>query len=101
MFYEPSKKNHGLFGNPFNSLVIPRPIGWISSIDTKGTVNLAPYSFFNAVCYNPPTVMFSVGKGKSNDGIKDTRRNIEATREFVCNMATWETHEQMNQASAF
>lgn len=59
MFYEPKNQNHGLPKNPFNSLVIPRPIGWISSVDSDGVFNLAPYSFFNAVCYRPPTVMFS------------------------------------------
>ena len=58
MFYEPGKTAHGLSKNPFNSLVIPRPIGWISSIDKDGIVNLAPYSFFNAVSYRPPIVMF-------------------------------------------
>ena len=100
MFYEPVKNNHGLSKNPFNSLVVPRPIGWISSIDTEGIVNLAPYSFFNAVCYRPPTVMFASGPGNGNDGMKDSLRNIEDTGEFVCNLATWETREQMNQTSA-
>jgi len=100
MFYEPVKQDHGLSKNPFNSLIIPRPIGWISSIDNEGVVNLAPYSFFNAVCYRPPTVMFASGTGKGSDGMKDTRRNIEATGEFVCNLATWETRNQMNQTSA-
>ena len=64
MFYEP-KEGHGLSKNPFNSLVIPRPIGWISSLDSDGNVNLAPYSFFNGVSYRPPTVMFSSGQGRS------------------------------------
>jgi flavin reductase (DIM6/NTAB) family NADH-FMN oxidoreductase RutF len=100
MFYEPDKKNHGLARNPFNSLVIPRPIGWISSVDSEGVFNLAPYSFFNAVCYSPPTVMFSAGVGTASDGLKDSLRNIEATGEFVCNLATWETRQQMNQTSA-
>ena len=100
MFYEPVKQDHGLSKNPFNSLIIPRPIGWISSIDNEGVVNLAPYSFFNAVCYSPPTVMFASGTGKGSDGMKDSRRNIEATGEFVCNLATWETRNQMNQTSA-
>ena len=100
MFYEPVKQDHGLSKNPFNSLIIPRPIDWISSIDNEGVVNLAPYSFFNAVCYRPPTVMFASGTGKGSDGMKDTRRNIEATGEFVCNLATWETRNQMNQTSA-
>ena len=100
MFYEPVKQDHGLSKNPFNSLIIPRPIGWISSIDNEGVVNLAPYSFFNAVCYRPPTVMFASGTGKGSDGMKDSRRNIEATGEFVCNLATWKTRNQMNQTSA-
>jgi len=100
MFYEPDKNNHGLARNPFNSLIIPRPIGWISSIDGSGIFNLAPYSFFNAVCYRPPTVMFSAGAGSASDRIKDSARNAETTGEFVCNLATWKTREQMNQSSA-
>ena len=99
MFYEPKKKNHGLPKNPFNSLIIPRPIGWISSADESGIHNLAPYSFFNAVSYSPPTVMFSGGVGSASDGLKDSVRNIEATGEFVCNLATWDTREQMNKSS--
>ncbi|MBT3531236.1 MAG: flavin reductase family protein [Gammaproteobacteria bacterium] len=100
MFYEPSKNDHGLARNPFNSLVVPRPIGWISSRDEAGVLNLAPYSFFNAVCYKPPTVMFSGGVGSAADGMKDSIRNIEATKEFVCNLASWELREQMNASSA-
>ena len=99
MFYEPKKKNHGLPRNPFNSLIVPRPIGWISSVDAEGTANLAPYSFFNAVSYQPPTVMFSSGAGHADDRLKDTARNIEQTGEFVCNLATWETREAMNHSS--
>jgi flavin reductase (DIM6/NTAB) family NADH-FMN oxidoreductase RutF len=100
MFYEPQKKNHGLPKNPFNSLIIPRPIGWISSVSEDGINNLAPYSFFNAVCYSPPTVMFSSGVGAGSDRMKDSLRNIQTTKEFVCNIASWETREQMNQSSA-
>lgn len=100
MFYEPSKKNHGLSKNPFNSLIVPRPIGWISSVDEAGVFNLAPYSFFNAVCYRPPIVMFSSGVGSGSDKMKDSLRNIESSGEFVCNLANWETREQMNQSSA-
>jgi len=99
MFYEPKKKNHGLPKNPFNSLIIPRPIGWISSADESGIHNLAPYSFFNAVSYSPPTVMFSGGLGSASDRLKDSVRNIEETGEFVCNLATWDTREQMNKSS--
>lgn len=99
MFYEP-KDGHGLSKNPFNSLVVPRPIGWISSVDLEGNVNLAPYSFFNAVAYNPPTVMFSAGHGQvEDDGKKDSLRNIIETGEFVHNVSTWETREAMNLSS--
>ncbi|MBM89678.1 MAG: flavin reductase [Gammaproteobacteria bacterium] len=100
MFYEPRKKDHGLAKNPFNSLIIPRPIGWISTVDDKGIFNLAPYSFFNAVSYSPPTVMFASGVGSTEDKTKDSARNVELTGEFVCNLATWDTKEQMNQSSA-
>ena len=99
MFYEPKKKNHGLAHNPFNSLIIPRPIGWVSSLDLDGIPNLAPYSFFNAVSYQPPTVMFSSGTGSAKDGLKDSLRNIESTKEFVCNLATWDFRKEMNESS--
>lgn len=100
MFYEPAKGDHGLSKNPFNSLIIPRPIGWISSLDKDGQVNLAPYSFFNAVSYRPPTLMFSVGAGAvSDDKQKDTRRNVEETGEFVHNVVTWDNREAMNATS--
>ena len=100
MFYQP-KDGHGLAKNPFNSLVVPRPIGWISSVDKYGVVNLAPYSFFNATSYNPPTVMFSAGHGQiEDDGHKDSLRNIIQTREFVHNFATWDTRNSMNESSA-
>ena len=100
MFYEPVKQDHGLPKNPFNSLVIPRPIGWITTVDPEGVVNLAPYSFFNAGGYRPPTVMFASGAGSGEDGQKDSLRNVEATGEFVCNLSTWETREAMNRSSA-
>ena len=74
-FYEPSK-GHGLKHDPFNAIVAPRPIGWISSRDTKGHVNLAPYSFFNAFCYVPPIIGFS------STNWKDTVENIQQTGEF-------------------
>ena len=98
MFYEP-KDGHGLPKNPFNSLVIPRPIGWISTVDKAGNVNLAPYSFFNGVAYNPPTVMFSAGYSlvDGGDGMKDSLRNVLETGEFVHNFATWDLREQMNK----
>ena len=67
MFYEPDKRNHGLKYNPFKALVVPRPIGWISSIDANGTPNLAPYSMFNAVAGDPPCVMFASSTKSSGD----------------------------------
>ena len=92
-FYEPAK-GHNLPHDPFKAIVAPRPIGWISSIDAEGRVNLAPYSFFNAVCDRPPMVMFSSG------GLKDTVANIKATGEFVCNLVTRRLAEKMSQTSA-
>ena len=92
-FYEP-KNGHGLPHDPFNAIVGPRPIGWISTQSAAGALNLAPYSFFNAFNYTPPIVGFS------SIGYKDTVRNIEATGEFVWNLATRPLAEQMNQTCA-
>ena len=92
-FYEP-RTGHGLPHDPFNAIVGPRPIGWISSRGQSGAVNLAPYSFFNAFNYTPPIVGFS------SIGYKDTVRNIEETREFVWNLVTRPLAEAMNQTSA-
>ncbi len=99
MFYE-TKDHHGLKHNPFKSLVVPRPIGWISSQDRNGVVNLAPYSFFNGVASEPPTVMFSSNGVHSEGSYKDSVKNVRDTGEFVCNLATWETREAMNTTSA-
>ncbi len=92
-FYEP-RLGHGLPHDPFNAIVGPRPIGWISSRDAAGVLNLAPYSFFNAFNYTPPIIGFA------STGWKDTVRNIEATGEFVWNLATRELAEQMNASCA-
>jgi len=99
MFYE-TTDSHGLPHNPFKSLVVPRPIGWISSRDMAGRVNLAPFSYFNAVADDPPTVMFSAGGKHLEGGHKDTPLNVEATGEFVFNLATWDLREKMNLTSA-
>lgn len=92
-FYEPSK-GHGLPHNPFNAIVGPRPIGWISTRDTEGRFNLAPYSFFNAFAYTPPIIGFA------SSGSKDTLRNAQTTGEFVWNLATMPLAAQMNRTSA-
>lgn len=99
MFYRPGEP-HGLPHNPFNALVVPRPIGWISSLDAEGRANLAPYSFFNAVAYFPPQVIFAGTGAHSAGGLKDSVKNIEATGEFVCNLATEDLAQAMNLTSA-
>lgn len=91
--YEP-RLGHGLAHDPFNSIVGPRPIGWISTCNTEGRANLAPYSFFNAFNYVPPIVGFA------SVGAKDTLRNAQATGEFVWNLVTRPLAEAMNQTSA-
>ena len=92
-FYQPSA-GHGLAHDPFNALVAPRPIGWISSRSRDGVLNLAPYSFFNAFNYKPPLVGFA------SIGYKDSVRNIEETGEFGWNLATRPLAEAMNQSCA-
>lgn len=94
MFYETADNRHGLKHDPWKALVVPRPIGWISSVSKDGVFNLAPYSFFNAVSSNPHYVLFGSG------GRKDSVRNIEETGEFVCSLATWDLRHNMNTSSA-
>ena len=91
--YQP-RHGHGLPHDPFNAIVGPRPIGWISTQSAAGLLNLAPYSFFNAFNYTPPIVGFA------SIGHKDTVRNVEETGEFVWNLATRALAERMNQTSA-
>jgi len=100
MFYETARRDHGLPFDPFKALIVPRPIGWISSISADGIVNLAPFSFFNAVCHPPPVVMFCANSDAAARPLKDSRMNVEATGEFVVNLATWDLREQMNASSA-
>lgn len=95
MFYEP-KKGHGLPRDPFKALVAPRPIGWFTSLNQDGSVNVAPYSYFNAVADDPPVVLFSSG-GLSR--VKDTARNAVEQGEFVHNLVTWDLREKMNMTS--
>jgi flavin reductase (DIM6/NTAB) family NADH-FMN oxidoreductase RutF len=93
MFYDAVANTHGLKWDPFKALVTPRPIGWISTLGKSGVVNLAPYSFFNAVSTDPHFVMFSSG------GRKDSQRNAEETGEFVCSLATYDLRDAMNRTS--
>ncbi|XSG82239.1 MAG: flavin reductase family protein [Methyloligella sp. ZOD6] len=93
MFYDAVANTHGLKYDPFKALVAPRPIGWISTIGKNGVVNLAPYSFFNAVSENPHYLMFASG------GRKDSQMNAEETGEFVCSLATYALREAVGKTS--
>lgn len=100
MFYEP-KNGHGLPHNPFNAIVTPRPIGWISTRGKDGIDNLAPYSFFNATAYVPPQVMFaSTGTKPDRDGSKDSVSNIRDTGVFCVNIVEYAMRDAMNASSA-
>jgi flavin reductase (DIM6/NTAB) family NADH-FMN oxidoreductase RutF len=92
-YYEPAN-GHGLRHDPFNAIIAPRPIGWISSRDARGHVNLAPYSFFNGFNYHPPIIGFS------STSWKDSVANIQETGEFVWNLATMDLAQQMNATAA-
>lgn len=94
MFYETAKNDHGLPHDPFKAIVAPRPIGWITTMSKAGAINLAPYSYFNGVHSKPPLVMFG------SESRKDSLAFVEETKEFVCNLATWDLRDEMNQTSA-
>ena len=99
MFYRP-EDGHGLPHNPFNAIVTPRPIGWISTRGSDGSENLAPYSFFNAVAYVPPQVMFASTSAKPDrDGTKDTMSNIRDTGVFCVNIVEYAMKDVMNRTS--
>jgi flavin reductase (DIM6/NTAB) family NADH-FMN oxidoreductase RutF len=99
MFYKP-EDGHGLPHNPFNAVVTPRPIGWISTRGKDGTENLAPYSFFNAVAYVPPQVMFASTATKPDRGdTKDTVANLRDTGVFCVNIVEYAMREAMNVTS--
>jgi flavin reductase (DIM6/NTAB) family NADH-FMN oxidoreductase RutF len=94
MYFDPRDKEYPLKNDPLTTLVVPRPIGWISTINRNGLVNLAPYSFFNAVASRPPFVMFS------SAGRKHSQTNAEESGEFVHSLTTWELREEMSITSA-
>jgi flavin reductase (DIM6/NTAB) family NADH-FMN oxidoreductase RutF len=98
MYYEPGRTPHGLPFNPFKSCIVPRPIGWISSTSVDGIDNLAPFSQFQMISYDPPTLMFSANLNARGER-KDTVRNVLASGDFVWNMATWELREAVNLTS--
>lgn len=92
MFYEPSK-GHGLPHDPFKAIVAPRPIGWISTMGRDGSINLAPYSFFNAFSSRPPLIWFS------SEGVKDSLAFARESGEFVANLVGSHIFEEMNASS--
>lgn len=92
MFYD-TPNGHGLPWDPFKAIISPRPIGWISTVDTDGRINLAPYSFFNAMASRPNMVGFT------SEGLKHSPRNARDTGEFVFNLATLPLMEAMNKTS--
>ncbi|SLN50284.1 flavin reductase family protein [Roseisalinus antarcticus] len=100
MFYRP-EEGHGLPRNPFNAIVSPRPIGWISTRGADGRDNLAPYSFFNAVAYEPPQVMFAATSAKADRGnTKDSTANIRDTGVFAVNVVSYALRDAMNASAA-
>ena len=99
MFYETEKNNHGLARAPFKSCVVPRAIGWLSTLSLEGVPNLAPYSQFTNLSFDPPYVAVSINRGRPQNR-KDTTVNIELTGEFVHNMVTYELREAMNITAA-
>ncbi|RKS02909.1 MULTISPECIES: flavin reductase family protein [unclassified Flavobacterium] len=94
MLFDPNELEYSAVYKLLTGAIIPRPIGWISSVSEDGINNLAPFSYFNAVGDDPPTVMFSTGRGNNTN--KDTLNNVLATKQFVVNMVTEELAEQMN-----
>ncbi|MCC2112347.1 MAG: flavin reductase family protein [Hyphomicrobiales bacterium] len=99
MHYDPAKRDHGLKYDPFKSCVVPRPIGWISTTSVDGIDNLAPFSQFQNLTFDPPMVMFSSNQNTAGKR-KDTVVNAEETGEFVWNMATYDLREAVNMSAA-
>lgn len=94
MQFDPSKISGSDTYKLLTGIIIPRPIGWISTVSSTGEYNLAPFSFFNAVGEDPPHVMFSTVR--TGDKNKDTLNNVLATKQFVVNMVTEDLVEKMN-----
>jgi len=100
MFYHFDHPDPRVSPSPFKACVVPRPIGWISTLSAAGVPNLAPFSFFNAIGEAPPMVMFCANGEHVEGGEKDSVRNVRETGEFVVNLATWNLRDAVNQSSA-
>jgi flavin reductase (DIM6/NTAB) family NADH-FMN oxidoreductase RutF len=92
MFYRFDRPDPTVSPDPFKACVVPRPIGWISTVDAAGVRNLAPFSFFNAINEEPPMVMFCANGQHVEGGEKDSVKNARETGEFVVNLATWDIY---------
>lgn len=99
MFFK-TDESHGLAYNPFKACIVPRPIGWISTCSPNGIGNLAPFSFFNGTAHNPPQLMIGVNGESPHSPYKDTYQNIENTKEFVVNIATFDLKDEMFATAA-
>lgn len=95
VFYETDKNDHGLPYNPFKSICVPRPIAWISSLSKDGVLNVAPFSQFTNLSFDPPYIVFSASDRSGGTGQKDTVQNILDTKEFVVNMATYALRDEV------
>ena len=99
MFFE-TNQSHGLPHHPFKACVAPRPIGWVSTVSPTGIGNVAPFSFFNGTAQNPPQLMIAINGATPHSPAKDTLQNIENTKEFVVNIATWDLRNEMFRTAA-
>lgn len=99
MFYETKRGDHGLPHSPLKGCILPRPIGWISTLDSSGRVNLAPFSFFNLVSEQPPLLIFCPNGPHSEGGEKDTLKNLREHPEFVVNLATYRLRDAVNASA--
>jgi flavin reductase (DIM6/NTAB) family NADH-FMN oxidoreductase RutF len=100
MFYAFDRPDPSLSPSPFKACVVPRPIGWISTVDKRGMLNLAPFSFFNAIREDPPMVMYCANGLHVDGGEKDSVKNVRETGEFAVNLATWDLRNALNESSA-
>lgn len=100
MFYEFGQTPSLLSPSPFKACIVPRPIGWISTTDAHGVLNLAPFSFFNAISEDPPMVMYCANGEHVDGGEKDSVKNARETGEFVVNLATWDLRVAVSESSA-
>jgi flavin reductase (DIM6/NTAB) family NADH-FMN oxidoreductase RutF len=99
VFYK-TDEPHGLPHDPFKSCIVPRPIAWVSTIHPNGAINLAPFSFFNALASDPPIVMIAFTGYHQHGGEKDTLHNIKASGDFVINIVPHALMDAMNQTTA-